>query len=548
MQVFEFHFNPELKPNLIFDSFCYEPENNYEKRFGSLYMVGLLKNVLPQNLRLLGKISKIIKDRCYKSTIFTPEKSLRESLKETNEFLERVSKKGDVSWLGNLSFAVLSLKDFKFNFTKVGEIKIFLLRAGKIIDVDKKLKFQDIEPYPLKIFGNIVSSKLAEDDLILVLTKEVFQFFQSKNLLSELANLDFFGEKDLKEILNKQKEELSKISGICLAVILKKEFLGKRETISPKILKEFSLKEVFRPFFKPFEKIKKRLQPSKTEKKKKLLKFPGIRLPKLKFGIYDVLPALKGRVSPKEDDISSPFHLRNKVGRCYKKVILILALISVLLVGFILSQIEEKKKVELYQNNLKEIEENINLAQSYLLLENPQAKEEANSLLKNGWDKITPISKMASHLPEYLSAQISSLKEEIQKVLYNLNELETIENPELIFEFKPDVFIPHKLLVSNENLYFFSPYSKNLFYLDKDKKENLITIDRKFNSAANLDDSILLFSKPSQLTIITDREQFFANLKEPYADFNFSDFSSFNGNLYFLDEKAGQIIKYSYRE
>ncbi len=217
MQVFEFHFNPAPKrppatflargetPDLIFDSFCYEPENIYERRLGSLYMVGLLKKILPKNLRFLEKLSKIIKEKYYKYTLFSPEKSLKESLKETNEFLEQVAKKGDVSWLGNLSFAVLSLKDFNLNFTKVGDIKILLLRGGKIIDIDKKLRFQDIEPYPLKIFGNIVSGKFAEEDLILVFTKEVFDFFQEENLLNEIAKLEQFSIKGVKEILNGKK-------------------------------------------------------------------------------------------------------------------------------------------------------------------------------------------------------------------------------------------------------------------------------------------------------------------------------------------------------
>jgi len=157
MQVFEFHFNPRLRPDLIFDSFCYEPENIYEKRMGNLYLTGLLKNVLPQNLRFLDKLAKVIQKEYYRSTIIKPEKALKKSLKEANEFLEQIAKKGDVSWLGNLSFAALSLKNYELNFTKVGDLKIFLLRGERIIDIDQKLKFEEITPWPLKIFGNIVS-------------------------------------------------------------------------------------------------------------------------------------------------------------------------------------------------------------------------------------------------------------------------------------------------------------------------------------------------------------------------------------------------------
>jgi len=112
MLVFEFHFNPKTKEDLIFDSFCFEPENIYEKRVGSLYMLGLLKNVLPQNIHFLERLARVIKEKFYSSTLVKPEKSLKNSLKEANDFLENIAKRGDVSWLGNLSFGVISLKNF----------------------------------------------------------------------------------------------------------------------------------------------------------------------------------------------------------------------------------------------------------------------------------------------------------------------------------------------------------------------------------------------------------------------------------------------------
>jgi hypothetical protein len=216
----------------------------------------LLKNALPQNQNFLEKISKYIKERYYQKTISRPEKALKETLKETNDFLAQIVKEGNVSWLGTLSFAILNLKNFLLNFTKVGEIKIYLIRGKKIIDIDKRLKLQDIEPYPLKIFGSIVTGKLIEDDLVLVLTKEVFDFFQNENLIQELRNLEFFDEKKFKKILDEKKEALSQVRGIAFIISLSKETSKeKREIIAPKALKEFSFKEFLPDFFSSFFKI-----------------------------------------------------------------------------------------------------------------------------------------------------------------------------------------------------------------------------------------------------------------------------------------------------
>jgi hypothetical protein len=258
MEIFEFHFNPPNKKeittgmaNFLFDSFCYQPENIYEKKLGGLYMVGALKKVLPQNIQFLEKLAKFIKEEYYKKTLSGPEKSLRESLKKANEFLEEITKSGDVSWLGNLSFVIIAGKDFNLNFTKVGDIKILLLRGKKIVDLDKKIKFRDIEPYPLKIFGNVVSGKFAEGDLILILTKEIFDFFQKENLIEKVASLDEFSINNIKKVFYEKRDSLSKISGIFLAILVKKTMLEKkRETVSVPILKEFSFYEVFSPFLR----------------------------------------------------------------------------------------------------------------------------------------------------------------------------------------------------------------------------------------------------------------------------------------------------------
>jgi hypothetical protein len=251
MRIFQFYFNPGAREDLIFDSFCFEPENIYEKRLGSLYMVGVLKNALPKNYNFLEKISKFVKERFYKKTLSKPEKALRETLKEVNNFLAQIAKEGDVSWLGNLSFAILNLKNFELNFTKVGEIKFYLIRGKKVIDIDRRLRLQDIEPYPLKIFGNVVTGKLIENDLVLVLTKEVFDFFQNENLIQKISEIDYFNEKDFKKRLDEKKEALSQVKGIAFMISLSGEVSReKKEIIAPKALREFSLKEFFSPFLK----------------------------------------------------------------------------------------------------------------------------------------------------------------------------------------------------------------------------------------------------------------------------------------------------------
>jgi len=547
MQVFEFHFNPlgrrpagKLK-DLIFDSFCYEPENIYERRVGSLYMLGMLKNVLPQNTHFLERLAKIIKEKYYSSTLVRPEKSLKNSLKEANDFLESIAKRGDVSWLGNLSFGVISIKNYELNFTKVGDLKFFLIRKGQIIDIDQKLKLEEIEPYPLKIFGNIVSGKLSENDIILAVTKDALETFHSQNLIQEIAQIipdaQVFDENKIKEIFNNKQEILSNISGICLLIFLSKEFYpaAAREIISPKPVK-FSLKKALTPVFNyllGFKKIIKKpeVKIKRPEFKKPEFKKPAIRIPKLP------LPKLPRIPIPK---ISHNWS---------KNLILIFALAVFLILGFFVAQREEERTIEEYQQTLREIKSKVDEAESYLILKEtvPEAGQKANSLLKDSWNAISPLSKIAITLPSDLKNEIFALKDIISENLYQLNKLEMIEEPEILFEFDPEEFVPQKIMAVDNELYFFNTYSENLFLRTGGDGEEIIEIDKKFQAATAISDAAVFFSGPDKLVILSDGQTERFSLP-CLSDFDYDFLSSFKSGLYFLDGNKGEIIKYPYLE
>ncbi|MDO8424527.1 MAG: hypothetical protein Q7S70_01130, partial [bacterium] len=534
-----FHFNPKVRPDLIFDSFCFEPANIYEKRVGSLYMAGILRNTLPQNARFLDHLAKVIRERYYKFTLKTPEKALKESLKSTNEFLEQVAKKGDVSWLGNLSFATLSLKNFELNFTKVGEIKILLLRKGQIIDIDKRLKFQDLEPYPLKVFPNIVSGKLAENDIILILTKDVFNAFQSQNILSKMAETFSDGlldGKQIKDLLQKKTAELSKIFGTCLLVYLSEEETApSRQVISPKIKtppREFSLKAVFSPFLINFQKIFRKpnisfrlaLPRLAWKGKKNTFKLPRLTWPRLKFPA----PLLRNR-----------------------NLILVLALIAFLGFGSLVSKGEENQKLNSHKVKFAQIQEKTDNAENILTLNknNPAIKKQATDLLNEAWGEISSLVKITSTSPKDFRTQILSLRDEISSNLFELNKMVRLDNPEMIAEVDSEQIIPQKIISGDKGIYLFSPYSQSLVRISKDQKPENVQRGNgeKFNSAARLpNNSLVFFSKPNKISVLEDTGFSETDLSGPSWDFSFDQLAVFNSNLYFFDKKTGKIIKYSY--
>ncbi|MEK7519435.1 MAG: hypothetical protein AAB565_01450, partial [Patescibacteria group bacterium] len=260
MRIFELHFNPPLKDgtsDYFFDNFCYEPKNIYEKRLGSLYIVGEISNLLPHNLGLLKKIAQIIKEKYYVSSHQKPAKSFQEALRAANDFLAKEIAKDNVSWLGNLNLAVLSLtsKDlgnsFSLNLAKVGKIKIISENNGKITNIDKNLDLEGIEPYPLKVFTNIVTGKIVEGNKIAILTSEIFEFLSKEELLNNLFKIDFLEENKIREVLKNKEKEASALKGILFLIDSTKQISEKPRVLTfKKELEKFSLKDALSPFIR----------------------------------------------------------------------------------------------------------------------------------------------------------------------------------------------------------------------------------------------------------------------------------------------------------
>jgi hypothetical protein len=482
MQIFELHFNPK-KDERFFDSFVYEPESAYEKKLGNLYIVGELKNSLPSNSNFLNNLAQNIKKNYYTLSVKSAEKALPHASKKANEFLSEQIKNENVDWLGNLSLAILCLDKFNITFTKTGDIKILLLRGGHIIDAGANLDLEEIDPYPLKIFFNVVSGKLIENDKILIVTNEVFNFLKESNALSKLAKEENLDSKNIKQILPPSlfgEGEGLKVSGICFINVLTKEsnknipilFQGKKVFKLPKLpkLKIFALPKI----------------------DLSRIHLPKIHLPKISLK-GSLIPKIKnpfrGKISiNKKGTIIEKFKQQSKIKKNY---ILIIFLIIIIFLAFYLFR-ENNKPEEL---SLEEIQTKIEQAERLLISQN---EKEANSLFKQVWQELLD-------MPE--TVKTIELKESIKNKLNQINKLEIIENPEITIELKPEeTDIEHlKELYSltGTNIFFSSSF---IFNYDGESWQS-------------------------------------KDINLPFPQFSFSSYYS---NLYFLNKENCEIIKYSY--
>ena len=293
MQVFRLYFNPKIRKNKIIADFVYEPINIEERKLGNLYILGELFNVSPQNFQFLNRLNLTIKKNYYQSQ---KGKNFIEALKRTNEFLFNQAKTGDVSWLGNLNFLILNLSPkenqtkFDFLFTKTGKIEALLLREDEIIDIGQGSALEQIATYPLKIFKTVISGEFEQGDILLLLSKEIYNYFLKENLLKKFIFLNkeiniigqkFFKTEDkenklldkqeaeffsmiksqIKNLIYSKEKELLEVNGICLLIILREtnrrleEYSQKQALIFEKMVPQHLISQIYFSFNKKIKNL-----------------------------------------------------------------------------------------------------------------------------------------------------------------------------------------------------------------------------------------------------------------------------------------------------
>ena len=205
MQIFELHFNPKNKEGRSIDTFCYQPEDVYEKRLGALAIAGELTQG-SSNKTLLNNLASKVKGVYHSLPTRTQEEALREGLKKGNDFLNTET------WKGDLNLAILSIKSDELQFSKIGNLKILLSRNGEITNIGKNAEDNADN------FGSIVTGKIKKKDKLIVLTDDIYLKFANEDLLIDLAENKPLNDEKLEKISKIQKDKFPKTPGICLLV------------------------------------------------------------------------------------------------------------------------------------------------------------------------------------------------------------------------------------------------------------------------------------------------------------------------------------------
>jgi len=272
MQTFEYYFNPKRKDDVLFDSFCFEPEEGAEKPLGNLYIISQLSNALPSSKIFIKDLIEAIKNEYYSGNYNHCSSALKGALAKANEFLNEKQKEGDFSWQGNLDFAVLAIDGMMINFVKIGGLEIYMMRGDEIFNISDNLEYQDTAPGVF--FSNVATGKLSPEDKLVIVTKEICLSKKKEEFLQLLLSLEKWDKKNTSAAV-KQFPEIKLCNGIILMVDMHEEaqskFLPSFSFSLPKI--SLSLPKISLPRIPQFSKTKKN-DPTAENKKNEDEKTP----------------------------------------------------------------------------------------------------------------------------------------------------------------------------------------------------------------------------------------------------------------------------------
>ncbi len=534
MEVYQIHFEAGEEREL--KTFFFQPENVYKSRLGRLFLAGDTKKDLDSD-NMLSLVSRIIKEEFYAHRGEDSALALKETLKAANKYFKQVAEKGSVDWISDFNFAILNLVEnknkegFTLNFTSTGSIKVVLLRGGDVINLGQKIEKREIDPFPVKVFFNIVSGQIQKEDRLFVLSENVYKNLLESNFLKKIAQAPFLSDRRIKRSLSPLKKNLS---GACLIIDLvgdevgqkknrmmfktdkkKKVFREMKSRVSPSFLKKVKTNRVTDFLFEYFSSIKDACRKifKKGKKKVKKINFPSFSLP---FSF-----------------LKKPFSFPKK------EIAWILLLLLIILLARSFSGKEGRREREEIKGRLEIVQEK---KENALLFLEEEKQEDARNLLKEAWEDLKTVPVKG----DYLKEEIENTKKEVENELLALYGYEKIEEPNVFYEFPEQEFLPQKIVIRESDIFGLSFYSNFVFRINEEKDVKKYETSFNFKGGDSSEEGVVIFQTTKDEFIKLEDGVLTSpfQLEKPHEGFQFKEISYFSSNLYFWGERRNEIVKY----
>ncbi|PIS42595.1 MAG: hypothetical protein COT24_02620 [Candidatus Kerfeldbacteria bacterium CG08_land_8_20_14_0_20_40_16] len=134
------------------------------------------------NDRVIQLIEEELNRNYYGSENFNIEVAFENALQKTNQKLHELILAGQNSWLDKLNCLIAVHKGRELHFTQLGETHAFFIQGTKIINIAEQAGENATKINPLKIFSNVISGTINENDALLFCTTTLLDYLSQEKL------------------------------------------------------------------------------------------------------------------------------------------------------------------------------------------------------------------------------------------------------------------------------------------------------------------------------------------------------------------------------
>lgn len=499
------YHNPLGKKDSVCGASSYEALNVEEGKLGNLYLAGKISNFPPKKHKnsefLLSVLTSVIKREFYSRPQKDTLEALESALQSANIYLEDFARKGHKEWIGNLDFACLVFSQNIIHISQAGNMIFYLYRKGTMSNVAKKFLNNNDKSKSLKIFSNIASGDLEENDKIIIASAdllEIIPVLKIKELISYPSTEQLY--EFIKGKLKDKKTAPNSLACLILEAKTKAPFVEK------KIL--------------PLKKIPEQA---------------GINLEKILNSKIEKTPLIKYNI---------PVCL-----------IALLVFFSIILAPYLAQKIGYEIKISKIDNFIVRAKEIINRSELALVYQNqPEAQaflQQANNLLANANFLLSQLPERVQEEPE---KEFQSVQQGLNIQKNSINNVINISQPEEIADLAKNTFTfaPNGILKLENYLFLYEITSGFIYKINLDDLNNptLIFLSSKdtFKLGTLKENAIILLSDPEKIYIYDKNDHYDTYLLKPNLESTLyiKDMTNYSDNLYFLNTEKLDILKYKY--
>lgn len=134
------------------------------------------------NERIIRLIEEQISENYYGSENFNTEIAFETALQKTNQKLHELILSGQNSWLDKLSCLIAVHKGRELHLAQLGKTNAFFIHGPKILNIVDQAGEAKGKINPLKIFSNVISGTINEEDSVLFCTTDLLDYLSQEKL------------------------------------------------------------------------------------------------------------------------------------------------------------------------------------------------------------------------------------------------------------------------------------------------------------------------------------------------------------------------------